>query len=101
MSLPHPASKEAPKYWQHETGGLLAPAILRYMRGQDLSVRDLALIIAYLRQWVDSPAWDAGPATSVDRVRLALLRTFAHKAHSKGDIDHCVRLAGTLGMDPL
>lgn len=100
--IPDPSSAFAPKYWAQETGGELGPAIERYILGQELSVRDLALIRAYLRQWVDSPAWDANPAHSdLSRRQLTRLRMKVFDALTKERIDDCIKLAIDMGMDPL
>lgn len=85
-----------------ETGGELGPAVERYIKGEDLSVRDLALIRAYLRQWVDSPAWDANPAaTDLSQRRLTQLRGKVFGAATKEQIDDCIHMAVDMGMDPL
>ena len=76
------------------------PAMERYLALDALTVQDIALIVAYLRQWVDSPAWSMNPyATSFDN--LDDLRSRTAHARSKRDIDECVNLAIDLGMDPL
>lgn len=101
-TLPHPESDEAPKYWLYETGGELAEAMRRYIGNEELSVRDLGLIRAYLRQWVDSPAWDANPAASdLSKRRLNRLRAKVFDAMTKERIDQCVEMAVDMGMDPL
>jgi hypothetical protein len=101
-TLPHPASKDTPKYWQNETGGRLRLAVKRYLSGETLTVRDLALMHAYLRQWVESPAWDANPFHDrADRFALGLLRAAAREASSKAEIERCINFAVELGMDPL
>lgn len=57
-----PAHPAAPKYWRNETGDELKPAVFAYIRGQPLTVRQIALISAYVTQWIASPVWDANPA---------------------------------------
>lgn len=100
--IPDPSSELAPKYWRSETGGELASAVERYIRGGELSVRDLALIRAYLRQWVDSPAWDANPAaTDLSNRRLTQLRGKVFNAATREQIDQCINMAVDMGMDPL
>ena len=39
-------------YWMNETGGELGPAVRAYLRGDELDGRQLALMRAYLRQWM-------------------------------------------------
>lgn len=100
--LPHPASTEAPKYWMHETGGELKPAIARYLRDEPLSDRDVQWIRAYLKQWIDSPAWDAN--SSMDkygRIDLAGLRQAARFLRDRAEIAEWLRRADELGIDPL
>ena len=101
-TLPHPSHPDAPKYWQHETGGQLVPAVLRYMRHQELSLRDVALIRAYLRQWVEAPAWEANPGmTHRGMIDLVKLRAKVLGAKTKDQIDECIAKAVEMGMDPL
>jgi len=101
-TLPQPGSDEAPKYWMHQTGGHLVPAVERYLSGDELTIRDIALIQSYLRQWIDSPVWEFNPyLTPQGRFELATLRTLAKNALTKHDLDRIVRLAVDLGLDPL
>jgi hypothetical protein len=101
-SLPHPASPEAPKYWMHETGGELKPAMKRYLLGEQLSDRDVLLIKLYLKQWIDSPAWDANPAMDDDsRIDLASLRVAAASLRDRTGIDEWIKHADEIGIDPL
>jgi hypothetical protein len=95
----HPA---APKYWRYETGGELGSAMWRYMSGAAVRLRDLALIHLYLRQWIDSPAWDRNPhLTDVGRKELADLRDQTRRAKCEPDIRRAVERMVELGMDPL
>lgn len=102
--MPHTVAGVAggPKYWQYETGGELRPAIERYLRGEELTVRDIYLLQAYLMQWVDSPAWDQNPAaTEESRARLSLLRAKTHKARTLQQINDCLKMMDEDGLDPL
>jgi hypothetical protein len=102
MNLPNPASPEAPKYWMYETGGRLAHAIMRLIDGKSLSADDILYIRAYLRQWIDSPAWDLNPAADNEsRLELATLRTTARQIKSRQEINEWIAIATKLGMDPL
>jgi len=93
---------DTPGYWQRETGGQLVPAILRYMRAEPLTVRDLSLVGAYLRQWVSAPAWDTNPHLGDGgRAELAAIRASAQKARTRDDIDRLIDRLVDLGMDPL
>lgn len=50
-----------PGYWMHETSGVLRPAVEAYLRHEPMSDEQLAAMRAYLRQWINAPAW-TGPA---------------------------------------
>lgn len=92
----------APGYWMHETGGELAQAIRRYLFSEELSVRDLLLIRAYLKQWINAAVWDQNP--TMDHEGKAQLNTLRHLAESLTDrnsIDHWLNLAIDFGVDPL
>jgi len=102
MNLPKPGALDAPKYWMYETGGELGPAMRRYIDGENLTIGDVSLICAYLRQWFDSAVWDQNPyLDSRDKLDLDFLRRLARLAHTKEHIDSCVRAAVSLGMGPL
>jgi hypothetical protein len=91
----------APGYWMDETGGQLAPAIERYLAGE-LRNGDIPLIRAYLRQWIDSPAWDNNPHLTADGVReLADLRSSVETIATREDIDGWLKIAIDKGLDPL
>lgn len=101
-TLPQPGAQDAPNYWTFETGGELRPAIERYICGEELTVRDLYLIKAYLKQWVDSPAWEANPHLTPEGVaQLSLLRAKVSQARTAPQLVACVELAGEMGMNPL
>jgi len=101
-NLPDPASPEAPKYWMYEQGGELVPAVERYLRQEELSIRDIILIRAYLRQWVDSPVWDMNPTlTAEGKTALNNLRGKVLASRTKHQIDECIWMATRMGMDPL
>jgi len=96
------APDKIPHYWRDETGGELGPAMWRYLCSASLSLRDLALLHLYLRQWVDSPAWDGNPHLTEDsRKELAALRQQAAAARSRSEIDRLVNALVAFGMDPL
>jgi hypothetical protein len=100
--LPHPASSQAPKFWRYETGGELVPAMERYIRGESLQLRDVSLIRAYLRQWVEAPVWEMNPLRTLESsIALGILRAKVAGASTKGHLDSCVQFAIELGMDPL
>lgn len=93
MMLPtdHP---DAPKYWMHETSGLLRPVIEDYLNGYGLSQGQIGTMRAYLRQWFASPAW--GPSDE-----LYALRARIEAIASRDDIEGIIEDAMDLGIDPL
>jgi hypothetical protein len=85
-----------------ETSGELAPAITRYLEARPLFVRDIALIRAYLRQWIDSDVWDANPSQDDDgRMELSRLRKMARAITCQRDIEVWIAEAVGFGVDPL
>jgi hypothetical protein len=96
---PHPGP---PGYWMHETGGELAPAIKRYLENEPLTIRDVSLIRAYIKQWVYSEVWDGNPkADDESRATLAGLRLQALTITDRKTIDAWIEAALDEGMDPL
>ncbi|HEY1301462.1 MAG TPA: hypothetical protein VGF07_13265 [Stellaceae bacterium] len=93
-----------PGYWMHETSGVLRPVVEVYLAGKPLSPHQIAILRAYLRQWIMAPIWDCNPyASNEDRVRLAELRAVFHR----GRLTSREAIAGWLadaldeGIDPL
>lgn len=102
QSLPHPSHPDAPKYWRHETGGELRVAVENYLYNRLLTVRQLALLRAYLSQWIDSPVWDLNPSHDEhSRVELAALRLRARRISTVADIRSWIANALAEGHDPL
>ena len=101
MTLPKPDAPEAPKYWAYEASGVLAQAIVRYLKGDHIQ-RDIPLIRAYFKQWVDSPVWDMNPLIN-DSAREALqaLRADVDRIATFVDIAEWLDAAESRGMDPL
>lgn len=92
----------APGYWMHETGGELGPAVRRYIELAELSRRDIALIAAYLRQWINASGWDENPHLGESgRDELARLRELARVLTNRPAIDAWIGLAVEFGADPL
>ncbi|NEI52692.1 hypothetical protein GR217_34300 [Rhizobium leguminosarum] len=58
-----------PRYWTDETSGFLQPAIEAFCNGYQMTPNQITTMRAYLRQWIDAPAWQ-GPA--VDELRKAV-----------------------------
>jgi len=95
-----PDHPQAPKYWMHEAGGKLVPAMKRYLDAYDPEPGDILLIRAYLKQWIDSPVWD-GDIGDETRADLAGLRAEVRELRSSGDITMWLDQALGLGIDPL
>jgi hypothetical protein len=92
----------APGYWMDETGGQLAPAVERYLTNDELRNGDIPLIKVYLRQWINSPAWDNNPHLDADGVReLSDLRSSVETIATREDIDAWLKIAIDKGLDPL
>jgi hypothetical protein len=88
-----PDDPRAPKYWMHETSGVLKPVIEAYLNGEELNVQQISLLRAYLRQWIDSPCW-RGP-------KIDPLRRQVRNLQTRDDIDHWLEQALEEGIDPL
>ena len=108
MIQPHqldPNDPRAPKYWRYETGGELAPAIEAYLNGKPLTIRQIAVMRAYLCQWFKSPVWNRFSAVlGVDRELdsdLEALRTSVAAIKTQDDIRAAIHAGLEIGIDPL
>lgn len=91
-----------PGYWMYETSGELRPAVERYLKEEKLSARDVELIGAYLRQWIDATVWDKNPVMDAwSRDELERLRDLSRVLTNRGAIEAWVQMAEDFGMDPL
>ena len=84
----------APKYWQHETTGVLRPVIEAYLNGKELDIAQVLVMRAYLRQWIQSPVWYGGE--ELERLRASL-----EAVQTRKDVDTWLDAALEEGMDPL
>jgi hypothetical protein len=85
-----------------ETSGVLRPAVIAYLEGREMSPDEIAVLRAYLRQWIDAPGWDANPrAGDEDRARLAELRADIDELTSRKAVDRWIAKAVAEGLDPL
>lgn len=82
-----------PGYWMHEQSGELAPAVRRYLEGEQLDERELALMRLYLRQWIMAPAF-VGDA-------IAQLRAGVERIVSTESLRRWLQDAMIAGVDPL
>jgi hypothetical protein len=70
--------------------------------GGKIDMAQIALLRAYLRQWINAPGWDANPhADDDDRAELAELRARVDQLMSRTAIDRWIEKAGAEGLDPL
>jgi len=84
----------APKFWQHETTGVLRPVIEAYLNGKELDPAQVLVMRAYLRQWIQSPVWYGGE-------ELERLRTSLEAIQTRRDISAWLDAALEEGFDPL
>lgn len=82
-----------PGYWMHETSGVLQPAVTAYLEARPLSDEHIALLRAYLRQWIEAPCW-SGDSIAELRGRIDSLTT-------REPIVRWIDDAVDLGIDPL
>jgi hypothetical protein len=95
-----PASHpDAPGYWMNETSGALRPAVEAYLKSERLSLAQLGAMKAYLRQWVNSSAWDRNPYGGHED--LLSLRARVAAISDQADLDAAIAAATDIGMDPL
>jgi hypothetical protein len=91
-----------PRYWMHETSGVLRPVVEAYLNNRTLSERDIAILRQYLRQWIMAPAWDVNPFLDViSGRRLKTLRQDIDGLTSRDAISDWLAEADEIGMDPL
>lgn len=82
-----------PRYWMHETSGVLRPAVEAYLAGSPMNDAQIAAMRAYLRQWIAMPHW-YGPA-------IPGLRATIDELTSRGAISMWLQTAEREGIDPL
>ena len=86
-----PMMNGEPQYWMHETSGKLAPVIKAYLLHEPLTDEGVAIMRAYLRQWIMAPGF-----TGVEE-----LRTLVDSIRNERDIRHWLYRAEDRGIDPL
>ncbi len=91
-----------PLYWRNETSGL-PEAIAAYLdnriHGTPISDEQIALVRAYLVQWIDAPGWDSNGDTFEGELRQ--LRLSARSLSSPDEIQKWIFKALEIGIDPL
>jgi hypothetical protein len=79
-----------PGYWMFETSGALRPAIVVYLSREPLDDEQIALIRAYLKQWIEGDFEDVeGLREAVDEIR------------DVPSLDRWLYRADQVGVDPL
>jgi hypothetical protein len=81
-----------PGYWQNEQSGVLAPVVRAYLNGVPLSMMQIKIMRAYLRQWIAGDF--RGPGIESLRRRVETIST-------NGDLKAWLDDALELGIDPL
>jgi hypothetical protein len=76
----------------HETSGVLKPAIMAYLNHAEMTPDQIAVMRAYLRQWIDGP-WQGA--------NIDLLRATVGSLASRKNIDSWLEVAEREGIDPL
>lgn len=90
-----------PGYWLYETTGVLRPAVEAYLAGS-MSPIQIAAMRAYLRQWIEAPAWEHNPhASPEDRAWLKSMRRRVGGLESIESIREWIDEATDAGIDPL
>jgi hypothetical protein len=90
---PRPSSMSGMGYWMLETSGVLRPTVEAYLRGEDMTAEQIAVMRAYLRQWIFSPAWRGD--------ELNELRRGIDGLTSRAAIEAWINGAQRAGIDPL
>jgi hypothetical protein len=80
-----------PGYWMNEVSGLLEPVVRKYLNNQDLNQTEVALMRAYLRQWVNATGF----------VDVADLRARVDSLTTTDAIREWLADAYDTGIDPL
>lgn len=82
-----------PGYWPNETSGVLVPVVRAYLEGVELDVAGVATMRAYLRQWIEAPAF---VGADVDELRAAV-----DELVTTDDVRAWLERAVDAGVDPL
>ena len=80
-----------PGYWANEDSGVLAPVVKAYLDGRTLNHTEVAIMRAYLRQWMFYGDW-RGASDLVARI---------NEIRTRADLDKWLSDALELGIDPL
>jgi hypothetical protein len=80
------------RFWTSEVTGQLRPAVEAYLTAAPMTPRQVAVIRAYLRQWMAPDSW-RGPLIDPLRTKLEEITT-------REDINRWVKLAEQANIDP-
>lgn len=83
----------APGYWMNETSGVLRPAVMAYLHGEEMTAQQVVTLRAYIRQWIMAPGF-VGPEVEELRGRVDSLQSREAIARWLDDAD-------ATGIDPL
>jgi hypothetical protein len=83
-----------PKYWSHETSGVLKWAVECYLKNGQMTDKQIEVMREYLKQWIAAPVWSGG-------AKLAILQRNVDQIQTQSDIDTWLSAAVTEGIDPL
>lgn len=82
-----------PGYWASETSGVLQPVVRKYLTGAELTPPEIAIMRAYLCQWVNAAGF-LGPD-------VARLRRTVEQLGTTVDVHRWLDEALDAGIDPL
>jgi hypothetical protein len=91
---------DEPNFWMNETTGVLRPVIEAYLAGEPMNAMQIAVMRAYLRQWVYAPAWERYE-TDLGRAQLRDLRRRIDGLESEDAIADWLGDADAFGIDPI
>ena len=83
-----------PGYWMYEIGEQLKPAVVAYLNNLPLTSRQVAVIRAYLKQWIEADGWS--PTFGLTR-----LRSSVNEIQTQADIRAWLSQAEEESIDPL
>jgi hypothetical protein len=91
-----------PGYWMAETGGVLHPAVLHYLRNEEFRPGEFDALRDYCRQWIEAPIWDQNPHWGeTGSTWLAEMRARVDQLTTRERLQEWLRMAAEAGMDPL
>lgn len=82
-----------PRYWMTEASGILRPAVRAYLHDETMTPIQIAMMAAYLRQWIMADGF-AGP-------EVEQLRRDIRGLNNQAAIRRWIRAALAAGIDPL